>query len=221
MSISSTGRIWDLPTRIFHWSLAGCFVGLLVTGKIGGDAVVAWHARIGYCAATLVLFRLVWGFAGGHWSRFAVFPPSPLRAWRYLRGEFPEPIGHNPLGAFSVYAMLAFLLLQVASGLFSATKEDFAGPLNSLVSNGTAHLLTGYHKNIGQWVLIALVAMHLCSVFYHTLRGRKLIGSMLHGDGAFTTGSPASLDDARARFRAFIVLMLCGCLVWGLVGLGN
>ena len=77
-------RVWDLPVRAFHWSLVACVVGLVISGNIGGSAMT-WHFRFGYCVATLLLFRIVWGFAGGHWSRFAsfIYPPSQVlkRAW--------------------------------------------------------------------------------------------------------------------------------------------
>jgi len=92
-------RIWDLPTRVFHWALVACIVGLVVTGQIGGTAM-AWHFRLGYVVLSLLLFRLVWGFVGGHWSRFAVFVRSPATIAAYLRGhKTPEmEAGHNPLG---------------------------------------------------------------------------------------------------------------------------
>ena len=215
-------RIWDLPTRVFHWSLALCVIALLVTGMIGGDDVMAWHARLGYCAGALLLFRLLWGFVGGRWSRFSSFAPSLARAWRYLSGrDGAGAVGHDPLGALSVYAMLAFLVAQVASGLFSQTKEDFAGPLAPLVSNAAAHALTGYHKNIGQPVLIALLSLHLAAIAYYVWRGRRLIGPMLSGDSAAAPAAPASRDDARTRAMAIVLLSVCSLVMWCVVKLGG
>ena len=110
-------RIWDLPTRVFHWGLVLCLVGLIGTGKIGGEAMV-WHFRLGYTVLSLLLFRLVWGFMGGFWSRFHVFVVGPMAIWRYLQGRHSSPaVGHNPLGALSVLAMLGFILIQVSTGL--------------------------------------------------------------------------------------------------------
>jgi cytochrome b len=212
-------RIWDLPTRLFHWTLALAIIGMLVTGRVGGD-VLEWHARLGYCIGTLLLFRLAWGFAGGHWSRFGTFPPSPLRAWRYARSADPAvAAGHSPLGALSVYAMLGFLLVQVATGLFSATKEDFAGPLSVLVSNATVHWLTGYHKNVGQWIVIVLVVLHLAAIAFYFLRGRNLTAAMLHGDQE--AAGPSSRDDASIRFRALVLLAFSALAMWGIVRLGG
>jgi cytochrome b len=214
-------RIWDLPTRLFHWLLALAAVGLLVTGKIGGDAM-AWHARLGYCVGALVLFRLAWGALGGHWSRFSSFAFAPRGAWNYLRGRLAAPgVGHNPLGALSVYAMLGFVLLQFASGLFSETKDDFSGPLAVLVSNGTVHWLTGYHRNVGQWVLIGLVVLHLAAISYHALHGENLVGPMVNGDKHLPEAVPASRDDAGSRVRALALLAVCAAAVWGLVRLGG
>ena len=211
-------RVWDLPTRVFHWLLALAAVGMLVTGKVGGDAL-EWHARLGYFVGALLLFRIGWGFVGGHWSRFAAFPPSPSRAWTYLRGQASPLPGHNPLGALSVYAMLLFFALQVASGLFSATKEDFAGPLSVLVSNATVHFMTGYHKRVGQVVLIALVSLHLLAVLYYLARGTNLVTGMVHGD--HPGPAEASRDDARSRWLAVVLMSLCSLVMWGVVKLGG
>ncbi len=214
-------RIWDLPTRIFHWLLALVVIGLIVTGKIGAD-VVAWHARLGYCAGALVLFRLGWGFMGGHWSRFTSFAIAPRAAWQYLRGAADGPAaGHNPLGALSVYAMLGFLLLQVTSGLFSANKDDFSGPLSVLVSNETVRFMSGYHRNVGQWVLIGLVIAHLVAISYYALRGENLVAPMVKGDKAMSDSVPASRDDPRSRTRALLLLAASAAVVWGVVQLGG
>lgn len=214
-------RIWDLPTRLFHWLLALAAIGLLVTGKLGGDAMV-WHARLGYCVGTLILFRLIWGAVGGHWSRFSSFPPSVRGAWNYLRQGRRGPLaGHNPLGSLSVYAMLVFFLLQVASGLFSENKDDFAGPLSVLVSNDTVRLLTGYHRRVGQWVLIGLVVAHLMAIGYYALRRENLVEPMIKGDKVLTEPLPGSRDDAASRLRALLCLAACAAVVWGLLQLGG
>ncbi len=214
-------RVWDLPTRLFHWLLAASAVGMLVTAKIGGNAL-EWHARLGYCIGALLMFRLLWGVAGGHWSRFVSFPPSPSAAWVYLRAShLQRSAGHNPLGALSIYAMLLGFTAQVASGLFSATKDDFAGPLSVLVSNPTAHALTGYHKNIGQSLLIALVVLHLVAIAWHAWHGRNLVAPMISGDAKFPGDVPASRDDASSRLRALALLALCSLAMWGIVWLGG
>ena len=158
-------RVWDLPTRLFHWALAACVIGLVITGKIGG-ATIDWHARIGYAVLALLLFRLVWGLVGGYWSRFASFIYSPGSVINYLKGKaHPDHlIGHNPLGAGSVFAMLLVLLAQVGTGLVSDDEISFTGPLNKLVSSATGLLATSYHKQYGQWLVIGLVVLHVAEL---------------------------------------------------------
>lgn len=216
-------RVWDLPTRLFHWALAVCALGLFVTGKMGGEAL-AWHARLGYAVATLLLFRVAWGVVGGHWSRFATFTHPPRVVLDYLRGRSAAElsIGHSPLASASVYALLGFLGAQVGTGLFSADLEEFAGPLNVLVSNATARLLTAYHKNIGEPALVALVVLHIAAIaYYHLRRGQDLIGPMVHGDKTLAVAVPESRDDWRSRLRAAVLLIIAACAVVGLVSLGG
>jgi len=92
-----TVRVWDLPTRLFHWALVACVIGQIVTANVGGNWM-NWHLRLGYTVLTLLLFRLVWGFVGGHWSRFSSFLYGPTTVLNYLRGRArPEHrVGHNP-----------------------------------------------------------------------------------------------------------------------------
>lgn len=213
-------RIWDLPTRLFHWVLVAAMIGLLVTGKTGGDAMV-WHGRLGYLVLTLLLFRLVWGVCGGRWSRFASFVPSPARLLRYLRGQGrPEDkAGHNPLGALSVLAMLAVLAAQVGTGLFADDEIAFTGPLVGLVSGSTVASATRYHKNLGEWLLIALVSLHVLTVIVYALRGRNLVGPMLSGDKSLGPDErvPPSADSAGRRLAALVLLLLAMGVVWWLV----
>ena len=100
-------RVWDLPTRVFHWLLALAIIGSVVSAKIGGVAMV-WHMRLGYLVFTLLAFRLLWGLVGGRWSRFGSFLHAPATTLRYLRGQHRSAehldVGHNPLGSFSVIA---------------------------------------------------------------------------------------------------------------------
>jgi cytochrome b len=216
-------RVWDLPTRLFHWSLAACVVGLVITGKVGGG-VMPWHARLGYAVLALLLFRLVWGFVGGHWSRFSSFLGSPRRVLAYLRGQsHPDHlVGHNPLGALSVLAMLAFLFAQVATGLIGDDEISFTGPLNRFVSSATGLAATWYHKRIGQWVIIGLVVLHVAAVLFYLWRKREnLVTPMLRGDKAVAREVIASRDDLTTRGVALAVLAACGGAVAWLVRLGG
>jgi cytochrome b len=203
-------RVWDLPTRVFHWALTVAVIGQLATG-FGG--VMEWHFRIGYTVLSLLLFRVIWGFVGGRWSRFAAFAYSPGSVMNYLCGR-PHPdhlIGHSPLGAFSVFALLAILTLQVATGLVADDEVMSAGPLTRFVSGATVSLATGWHTLFGKWIVIALVSLHVLAVlFYVAIKRRRLVGPMISGDKLVVDGRAApSRDDAASRLLALVVFAAC------------
>lgn len=212
-------RVWDAPTRLFHWALALCFVGLLITSQVGGAAMV-WHFRFGYGVLTLLLFRCVWGFLGGHWSRFATFLAGPLAIWRYLQGQGKpqDGVGHNPLGALSVVAMLVFLALQVTTGLMSDDEITNAGPLTRFVSSAWVSNATYYHKDIGKFILLGLVVLHLGAIAFYFLRKREnLVTPMITGDKSLTFTAPSARDDWFDRGRAGLIFLVCAGLVSGAV----
>jgi cytochrome b len=220
--MTHTTRVWDLPTRIFHWTLLAAVIGLVVSANWGGNAMV-WHFRFGYTVFSLLLFRIVWGFIGGHYSRFGTFIFAPASIMAYLQGHGkPEHgVGHNPLGAGSVFALLGFLMLQVASGLFSDDEIAFAGPLTKFISNANVGLATWYHKEVGKVVLIVLVLLHVAAiVFYLRKKKENLITPMLVGDKALGFAAPASRDDAKTRGVAVVVYLLCCAVVAYVVNLG-
>lgn len=209
-------RVWDLPTRLFHWALALLVVVLVVSGTVGG-LWMEWHLRAGMGVLALLLFRLVWGVIGGHWSRFANFLYSPSRMLRYLRGDGQalDEVGHSPAGALSVWAMLLVLGVQGVIGLFAYDDIAFSGPLAHLVSNDTVSTLTGLHK-LAKPLIISLVLLHVGAiVFYRVARKRNLVGPMLLGDKQLPPGTPASRDSASTRLLALLLFAACaGFMVW-------
>ncbi|WP_048440992.1 cytochrome b/b6 domain-containing protein [Caenimonas sp. SL110] len=216
-------RVWDLPTRMFHWALVACVIGLVISGYRGG-AAMEWHARIGYAVLTLLLFRIVWGFVGGRWSRFGSFIYSPRSVMNYLRGQaHPDHlVGHNPLGAGSVFAMIVVLLAQVGTGLIGDDEISFTGPLNKFVESSQGLAATWYHKRVGQWLILGLVALHICAVLYYLWkRNDNLIKPMIDGDKALESPAAASRDDLGSRVAALVIFGLCaGCVTW-VVKLGS
>lgn len=211
--MSQPVRIWDLPTRVFHWSLAACVVGLVITAEFD---LMAWHFRLGYSVLSLLLFRVLWGLFGGRWSRFSSFLYTPAAILRYLRGQGDpaHAIGHTPTGGLSVFALLLFLLAQVASGLFSDDEIAAAGPLTSLVSGSFVTRASWYHSEVGKVILIVLVALHLAAIFYYLWRKRQnLIRPMLTGDKLLDLPVAASRDDARSRLLAAALLAVSAGLV--------
>jgi cytochrome b len=212
-------RVWDLPTRVFHWALLACVVGLFVTGKLHGNWMV-WHFRLGYCVAGLLIFRLVWGLVGGHWSRFGSFLYGPRRVWAYLRGQNPpqDSVGHNPLGALSVFALLAVLLVQVGTGLISDDEIAFQGPFNRYVAQATGYAANAWHKGYGEWLIWGLVGLHVAAIaFYSWVRREKLIRPMVHGDKTLDFEAPQSRDDRRMRLRALAIVVVIGVALAGLI----
>jgi cytochrome b len=217
-----TVRVWDLPTRLFHWALAVCIIGLVITGNIGGNWM-NWHLRLGYAVLTLLLFRLVWGLVGGRWSRFSSFLYSPGSLLRYLRGQgdVSHRVGHSPLGALSVFALLAVLLLQVGTGLISDDEIAFSGPLVRFVSGDTIASATGYHKNIGKFIVMGLVILHLLAIlFYKLVQKQSLVRPMVVGDKQLSVAAPNARDSAGSRLLALVVLGICAGFVRWVVNLG-
>jgi cytochrome b len=206
-------RVWDLPTRLFHWLLALAVTGQLATG-LGG--AMEWHFRIGYLVLALLVFRLVWGFVGGHWSRFAAFVYSPGSLLKYLRGE-PHPhhlVGHTPLGALSVFALLALLGLQVATGLVADDEVSAAGPLTRFVSSATVGLASAWHV-LAKWIVLALVVLHVLAVlFYVTVRRQHLVRPMISGDKLLTHDARGSRDNALTRLLALVIFAACAALAY-------
>ena len=194
------GLVWDWPTRVVHWLLALGFAGSWLTAELGFEWTEV-HFYLGYTTLGLVSFRLVWGFIGPRHARFAHFVRSPATVLRYLRGEHPAGVGHNPLGALAVIALLLCMGLQAGTGLFISDDIFYAGPYNGAVSGATAGWLAGIHDT-NFHVLQALVALHLCAIAFYTLRGHGLITPMITGSSRFTAGAAGSEHqwiDAAAR----------------------
>ncbi|MGI9132517.1 MAG: cytochrome b/b6 domain-containing protein [Rhodoferax sp.] len=207
----NTVRVWDLPTRVFHWSLVLCVAALVTTAEIAGEAM-RWHFRFGYTVLSLLMFRLVWGLIGGYWSRFRTFVVGPRTILQYLRGQAaPElSVGHNPLGALSVLGLLVCLFLQAAAGLFSDDEIATSGPFVKLVSNDWVGIATGYHTRYGKAALIALVLLHVAAiVFYRVRQGQNLVRPMLVGDKEVALPVRPSRDDLMARILALVLFAFC------------
>lgn len=214
-------RVWDLPTRLFHWGLVLSVMALVVTGQIGGNAI-DWHAQLGVAVAALLLFRFVWGLVGGRWSRFTSFIYSPLTTLRYLRGQSTThaEVGHNPLGALSVFALLAVLLVQVGSGLIIDDEIAFVGPLNAWAPAEWVSWASSWHRAGGKLLLIGLVVLHVAAIVFHAhVKRHNLVTPMLTGDKLLPVDTPASRDDLVTRGLALLLLAACaiaGVWLWQL-----
>ena len=207
--MSTSVRVWDLPTRLFHWALAICIVLGIVFVKIGGNAM-QWHAYCGYTALALILFRVIWGFVGSWHARFANFIPSPSKLIAFLRGQIDGGLGHNPLGALSVIALLTVILIQALTGLFADDDIFFQGPFAKYVSNSTVALLTSIHR-FNQYLIFALVGLHIAAIsYYYFVKRENLIRPMITGDKSIATKAPleVEIDSFHQRMIALAVFLL-------------
>lgn len=181
--------LWDLPTRLVHWLLVLAVGAAVITGQLGGN-LIDWHGRIGVAIVGLVAFRLVWGFVGSTYARFAHFFPTLTGIKAYLAGEWRGE-GHNPLGALSVFALIFLLTAQVATGLFANDDIAFTGPLYALVGAELSERLTSLHHLFADG-LIGIVALHVAAIiFYVRIKKQNLVKPMLFGWKEGGAGEPA------------------------------
>ncbi len=193
---------WDLPVRLFHWSIVA-FIGLSWwSAEYAFDRVHFWS---GHALLFLIVFRILWGFAGSSTARFANFVRGPAAVFAYLRHGRQSQAGHSPIGALSVLAMLLALLVQIATGLIQIDDEDFIeGPLSGLVGYDTAVLAHDVHE-VSFNILLGLIALHLLAIgYYHLVRGRSLIRPMVTGRAALPEGVSPMTPAAKGRLAACV-----------------
>lgn len=215
-------RVWDLPTRLFHWSLVILVALAWWSAEQGLDDVHLW---VGYAVLFLLLFRIGWGFIGSSTARFSAFVRGPAAIARYVRDRFHWPLaGHAPLGAWSVVALLALLLIVVGTGLFALDQDGlFGGPLAHLVTIGASDIAYELHEELFN-VLLALIALHVTAILlYRILLGRNLLGPMISGKAELEPGvepmRPASLG--AALVCAVVALALTAWIIAGAPPFGS
>src|SRR5690625_1749721 len=211
-------RIWDLPTRIFHWLLAFCVIAAYVCVKVGG-LWMDWHVRFGKIIFGLILFRLIWGLIGPRYARFTQFVRGPGAVKQYLSGRWPAQPGHNPLGALSVIAMLLILGIQATTGLFADDDVFTTGPL-AYISSDLSARMTGIHK-FNEWFILLVVGLHIATILWYRF-GRKedLITAMITGNSstpAHISSDPAKNQNARDDWRVRLGALLIVALIIALI----
>jgi cytochrome b len=219
LETQATTTVWDLPLRVFHWVLVLLVISQVVTATIGGNAM-EYHALGGYTILTLVLFRILWGFAGGTHARFGDFLRGPAAVARYahklIKGKAETYRGHNPLGGWSVALMLASLSVQAVTGLFANDDVMMEGPLAKHVSDDASALFTAIH-DINAGILLALISLHILAVFFYLFRRKQdLIVPMITGR------KPIELMDGRPPragnlWLATLLLAACSLFVYFVV----
>jgi cytochrome b len=203
-------RVWDLPTRLVHWLIAAL---IPFSWWSATNDHLSWHRLSGYVMLGLLGFRLIWGVIGSSTARFSDFVAGPPTVIAYLRGRSgARRIGHNPLGGWSVIALLTVLALQIGLGLFAVDEDAIeAGPLSKFVSFDTGRAITHWHHQIF-WVLVALITVHLVAILVYALRRKNLIGPMITGVARL---SPSLTAPAFAsRTRLIIAAAVAAGLTW-------
>jgi len=209
--------VWDLPTRLFHWTLVVLITLQYLSGEFGLLSM-EWHYWLGYATLALIVFRVLWGFAGSQTSRFSAFVRGPREVVRYARaslhGRADAIVGHNPLGGWSVLLMLTSIVVQSVSGLFSSDDLVESGPFAAQVSDATIKWMTRIH-NINRYVLLLLIVLHITAVLLHwAMRRENLVAPMLHGRGRDDRANPIRVVSA---WRALALLILSAVAVGMLI----
>lgn len=217
--------VWDLALRLFHWLLVLAILGSYLTGEIWRSVDYRWHKLIGYTILGLLIFRVIWGFVGGRYARFAGFVKGPAAVLRYaatLGRRHPEGhAGHNPLGALSVLALLLSVAVQAVSGLFVDDGILAAGPLASVASSATRDFMLSVHATNFN-VLLGLIALHLLAIAWYALWKRdRLVGAMVTGrkpglppEAAAPPVSPLRFLLAVAAAAGIVLLVVLGLPEW-------
>ena len=218
-------RVWDIPVRLFHWLLVITIFGSIVSAKLGGNWM-EWHQRLGFFALGLIVFRLLWGVVGSQHARFSSFVRGPSTVWRYLR-DITRPdaqhthhyLGHNPMGALSVVAILAVVLFQATSGLFADDDILMRGPYADAVSKQVSDWLTKLHK-LNSNLLIGLIVLHLSAIgFYYFVKRENLVKPMINGTKSATDEEllAVSSETPRPVWLAWLVVTVASALTYAVV----
>ena len=216
-------RVWDIPTRLFHWSLVFCIASAWVSfrySEVIGDNTMRWHRWNGYAILVLLVFRVIWGFAGSSTSRWTSFVRWPWAAAGYaldlLRGRSRHFLGHNPAGTYMVLGLLAVVAVQGGLGLFTVEHNDTGadGPLYLLVSEATYVKLSKWHTWVFYNVLLPLIALHIvANTLYAFVKKDPLIRAMVTGDKPAGTYE----DENEAHIVRNVTLRALSCLFAALV----
>jgi cytochrome b len=201
--------VWDLPTRVFHWAVVVLVVASWWSAEQDELSVHSW---LGYAIIVLVGFRIVWGFVGSKHSRFSDFLRGPARVASYVMRKESAGSGHNPLGGWSVMALLGLLLLQSFSGLFNSDDVLFQGPFYYAAPTGFRDFMGTIHDQVFD-LLVVFVSLHVLAVVISQLRKKRLVQAMLFGSAQGKVGEDAPVPP----WRALIIVGVMVVLLWAAV----
>jgi cytochrome b len=213
-------RVWDAPTRLFHWGLVLLVAWQYVSIQKGW---IHLHIAGGTCVLGLLVFRLIWGFAGSDTARFSRFLRSPFAALDHLRHMFrreeDSEVGHNAAGGWMVVVLLLVLAAQVVTGLCSNTDDDFMvnGPLAAYVGKAQSDWASGLHGRIFN-VLLVLIGLHVLAVLaYAVLKGQDLVRPMVTGKKRLPGATRA--PRIASPLRALAVIVIAAAIAAGVANL--
>ena len=232
-------RVWDLPTRIFHWLLVTLIVCAWASFEFNdkvGDPELIWHRYNGYAISILVLWRILWGIVGSPASRFATFLTWPWNAFRYgidlIRQRDRHYLGHNPLGSYMIIALLALVGCQAIFGLLATEHNSVTwGPLALLLSDETSEWFGKMHGWLFEEIILVFIFLHIvANVLYRLIKKDQLIEAMVIGtkplanyeDQTAILGEPENAKSSKSILRALICLALATAIFAGtIIGLGS
>jgi cytochrome b len=194
--------VWDLPTRLFHWTLAILFTGAFALALASSEhsPVFMFHMLIGLVLAFAIVLRVIWGLVGSRPSRFGSFLYGPVAFLRYVREvtsgrDRPTP-GHNPGSSYAIYAMLLLPLGLVTTGLLKTMGQGWAEEVHAVLAYG----------------MVAMVGLHLLGLMWHAQRHRDGIAWAMV-DGRRPAPVAEAIPSQRAWVGALFVVLVGG---WGM-----
>ncbi len=214
-------RVWDLPTRAYHWLQAGLVAAGLITGYLAPAWWLGIHVWVGYGLVGLIVYRLVWGVLGSHYSRSSSFLYRPRTVLAHLRGlaagRPAHTIGHTPLGSLMVFALIGGIAAIGITGMLALGGMENQGPLAAFIGFPVGALSRRLHSLLA-FGLMLLIGLHLAGVFAESWLGKEsLVRAMLTGKKRIAADRvPAGLLPARAR-----PAVLVGAAILALVALGS
>ena len=217
-----TIKIWDVPVRIFHWSLVTLFIAAYVTNLLGPN-YFNYHLWAGYGIIVLVVFRILWGFVGTYHARFFNFVRSPVATTKYalsvLKKKDVHYLGHNPLGAVMVVALLLAILVQAVTGLFTNDEIINLGPLYGYINDELSLKLTSIHRQLFYWI-VGAIFLHIVAVLFHVWFKRdNIVKAMFTGKkNTDELAEEKSISSSRIWLAIIIVAIVIAALVWIISG---
>lgn len=204
-------KVWDLPTRLYHWLQAGLVIGLVITG-FGGNGP---HLPLGVALFTLLIWRILWGIWGSETSRFRQFIRSPRYVIRYFLGRYDKTLGHNPAGGWMVITMVFAMLLQCTTGLLMSGLVD--GYFEAYSNYDSLCLwLEKIHGPLAT-ALGSLISLHLVAIIVYKLGRKPLVWAMV--TGIQRQASKASSVYFVSNRRALLMLVLAGSVTMAIIAL--